>query len=1060
MAITKDVNGYIVETPVKDKDQFDRTGVIHDDSFAICDEVDRLKQFKVDVSDLGTRSNITLKAPTTSPDTNIILTLPATSGPIGGGDSFTIIQPDSGTSPTASGSSTLSLLGSTDSKIVTVGDSTTDTIRVKLSGFTQGYVPFGNSSGSLDVDSSAYWDNTNKMLSLGYGFSPSARLHSLGQQVSTSAPTSFSGSYTAELSNTLGTASAAVTYGPEISDNMVSLGATQSSGSGSYFSDGTTSITYTVYAVRVFEGNYYYRGSPVSTSFTDNNDSMNFVVDLSWTSVTNCDGYLIVASGSAGTGNPNFGYYLAGAGNSSFQDTGANSSSDSPSFWDSYCYPYYSGGTAPTPLSGSITPTRTNVGSGNFISLNLDYIFEVDTAVQIAGTWYASGTPLSSTSTNDGNDALGFDWYCSGWSNSGVETDLIVRRSTDGGMSWTYFFVALGSDFTDTNYSNDSTAQTAWNNVYGGPPATLTHYYRQYGYRTSPTNSTPYYSTTNNSYSVVANNDTNGYIIKHTLTHGSGGQSKLIGSHDVPFDAFNGGHLTSASSVIEYYYGTFTDTITVTPTHYGFQATGQTKYFRFYAQKSSPITYYSSSYLSGSVTLPNDGNYYTVDVSFTKGTGSVNTRVLRSNDGSTFSEGYLFGGTSFVMEQNTPSFTSGTTVTPNTVDGPAGIFENTTSNIIGSMQITAKTQTASTGIAGIQLHSSTDTRLAAFYANTSDGISNIFSNGTGLKLHNNSAGNYADLLLTECLFNKTYNGSYNFKVYSSGISYGFRLIPSTNQMRMLLGDIANDYGNTLQILNPSNSQASIHLRSTTTGLDLVNAILIDNAGTNVAGISRTGRMYLNLTNPDSDAYLTIGGSSSSTPLRIKSQSYTPTTDGDIWHDSTYKMFNYFMAGIRHFMPARLFTSTASATVANTTSETSVVGSGVGSNVLPNNFLTVGKSLKIRAWGRLSSVSSATITMKVKFGSTVLCSTAAHTTHNITNDSWYLESMITCRTAGSSGTVWANGRFYDTSDLIQMGNTATITVNTTTTQTVTVSAQWNTASASNTISCDQFLIEVM
>jgi hypothetical protein len=310
------------------------------------------------------------------------------------------------------------------------------------------------------------------------------------------------------------------------------------------------------------------------------------------------------------------------------------------------------------------------------------------------------------------------------------------------------------------------------------------------------------------------------------------------------------------------------------------------------------------------------------------------------------------------------------------------------------------------------------------------------------------------------LFNKTYNASFDFKVFSSGISYGFRLIPSTNQMRMLLGDIANDYGNTFQILNPSNSQASIHLRSTTTGLDLINHILIDNAGTNVAGISRTGRMFLNLTTADSDSYLTIGGSSSSTPIRIKSQSYTPTTNGDIWHDSTYSMFNYFMAGIRHFLPGRLFTSTSSATVANTTTETSVVGSGVGSNVLPNNFLTAGKSLKIRAWGRLSSVSSATITMKVKFGSTVLCTTAAHTTHNITNDSWYLESMITCRTTGSSGTVWANGRFYDTSDLIHMGNTATITVNTTTTQTVTVSAQWNNASASNTISCDQFLIEVM
>jgi len=112
MPITRDGNGTLVETPILDKDQFDRTGVIHDDSFAICDERDRLKQFRVDVSSLGTRSDVTLKAPSTPNDTHIILTLPNASGTLltsASFDSFTTIQADSGTYPVATGISTLTL---------------------------------------------------------------------------------------------------------------------------------------------------------------------------------------------------------------------------------------------------------------------------------------------------------------------------------------------------------------------------------------------------------------------------------------------------------------------------------------------------------------------------------------------------------------------------------------------------------------------------------------------------------------------------------------------------------------------------------------------------------------------------------------------------------------------------------------------------------------------------------------------------------------------------------------------------------------------------------------
>ena len=772
----------------------------------------------------------------------------------GSSNAFTDFQGVSGTtiSPEIPGD-TLTFSNS-DSKIGIATDGTTDTIDFYLRNFTSGYVPFG-SSGSLALSSDFYWDNTNKMLSLGYGSSPAARLHSLGQQVSTSPPTSFSGTYTAEVSNTLGTASASVTYGPEVSDNISSFSASQNDIGGSYYADGSTSINYTIYAVRYLNGIYYYRGTGIDASFNDNNNSVNFQVDLSWSPVASCDGYLISANGSANSGNPNFSIFISDASTSSWSDDGSNSASDSLDFWDSYAYAYDAGGTAPSALSGTITPTRTDVWSGSFFSTGQYYIYEVDSAVSIGGIWYTSGSPLASTSTYDENDFSGYNWNCSSWTYGGSETDLIVRRSTDGGSSWTYFFQPLSTDFTDANSPNDTTAEDAWGRTYSGAPSSFTHYYKQYGYRTSPTNGTLFYSTSFNSYSVEASNSENGYIITHTLTHGSGSYSKILGTHNPPFNTYEASLMTGATTVYELSSGIFTGATTVSPTRYGIQATGQTKYFRLHAQKTSPITYYSSSYLSGSVTLPNDGNYYTVTCSFTKGTGSTNTRVLRSDNGTTFSEGYLISGSSFVMEATVPTFADGTTVMPNSVDGPGAIFENTTNLSTGSMQITAKTQTASTGIAGIQFHSSTDTRLGAVYANTSDGILNLFANGTGTKFHNNSAGNYADILLTSCLFNKTYNSSFEFKVYSSSSSIGFRLIPSSGLMRGIIGGISSDYGGLFQLNNLDN-RINLYMRAvssqTASFLETYNS-----SGSLMMGISSSGDIISN-----TNSGIKIGTSSS------------------------------------------------------------------------------------------------------------------------------------------------------------------------------------------------------
>ncbi len=75
MPITKPTTE-LVETPITDNDQFQRTGVIRQDSFAVCDNLDKTKQLKFDVTSLAAAKTMTLVAPVSAADLSV--TLPAT----------------------------------------------------------------------------------------------------------------------------------------------------------------------------------------------------------------------------------------------------------------------------------------------------------------------------------------------------------------------------------------------------------------------------------------------------------------------------------------------------------------------------------------------------------------------------------------------------------------------------------------------------------------------------------------------------------------------------------------------------------------------------------------------------------------------------------------------------------------------------------------------------------------------------------------------------------------------------------------------------------------------
>ena len=202
----------------------------------------------------------------------------------------------------------------------------------------------------------------------------------------------------------------------------------------------------------------------------------------------------------------------------------------------------------------------------------------------------------------------------------------------------------------------------------------------------------------------------------------------------------------------------------------------------------------------------------------------------------------------------------------------------------------------------------------------------------------------------------------------------------------------------------------------------------------------------------------------------------PTTpnEGDYWNDSTQMANIDFIDGIKQHRAGCIFTQTASVTVANTTAEVTLVGSGVGTTTLPANFfLPTGKTIRITAKGYYSSAGTGgqTIDIRVRLGGisgTVFLDTGAQAAATAnTNRLWQVDGVFTWRTVDNgTGSGYAQGKFVVSGSatvaaIWDMENTAvTGSINYSTTQQIVLSADWNSAAAGDTITCTNLMIEVL
>lgn len=163
----------------------------------------------------------------------------------------------------------------------------------------------------------------------------------------------------------------------------------------------------------------------------------------------------------------------------------------------------------------------------------------------------------------------------------------------------------------------------------------------------------------------------------------------------------------------------------------------------------------------------------------------------------------------------------------------------------------------------------------------------------------------------------------------------------------------------------------------------------------------------------------------------------------------------------------LFTQTVSSTpVAGTTSELSLIGTGVGTLNVPTNGFKVGDSFHATLAGHLSSANNQTLHLRIKSNGVLLADTGVITNiPTITNRHWNLDIKFTIRAIGAAGTasIASAGLFtysknasnaFEGADFSIINNT---TFATTIPNTLEITAQWGSTNAANSMYSEIFTL---
>jgi hypothetical protein len=163
----------------------------------------------------------------------------------------------------------------------------------------------------------------------------------------------------------------------------------------------------------------------------------------------------------------------------------------------------------------------------------------------------------------------------------------------------------------------------------------------------------------------------------------------------------------------------------------------------------------------------------------------------------------------------------------------------------------------------------------------------------------------------------------------------------------------------------------------------------------------------------------------------------------------------------------LFAQTANSTiVTNTTTETTIIGTGVGTLTVPANGFSVGDSFRAVFGGVINANNNQTIRIRVRTGSVLLLDSGLQNLgSSVIDDVWSINIDFTIRQTGTAGvaSIVSLGSFHytKTNNASVQGFGFNVVNNTTFSTTISnvldVTAQWGAASTGNNIYSDIFIL---
>ena len=164
-------------------------------------------------------------------------------------------------------------------------------------------------------------------------------------------------------------------------------------------------------------------------------------------------------------------------------------------------------------------------------------------------------------------------------------------------------------------------------------------------------------------------------------------------------------------------------------------------------------------------------------------------------------------------------------------------------------------------------------------------------------------------------------------------------------------------------------------------------------------------------------------------------------------------------------------ATADGTAIHTTTTETIIFPDI---TIPANFMADGRALRMRAFGKLSTTGTPTITFAVRWGGvagTLLATTEAITcASGAANTAWSLEALIQTRSNGATGTVivfgdvvvnlTASTQTSGTFSVSGFDAPAAVTVDLSIDKALSLTADWSANSASNTLTGMLYTLEAL